>query len=56
MALCSARLPPGGPVAAQAAVAGLGGFVGGKKGDFDVMLFQHVGNQGGDRHVAGVKG
>ena len=55
MAFGRARLPPGRPVVAQAAVAGLGALVGSEKADLDVLALEHVGNQRRRAHVAGVK-
>ena len=50
-----ARAPPSSPVLTQAAITLLGGLMGGKKGDPHLLALQHLGNQGGHAHVAGVK-
>ena len=47
--------PPGGPIAAQAAIALLGGFVGSKEARRDAVLAQDPGHQFCNSHVAGVE-
>lgn len=56
MTFGAACTPPRRPVLAQRAIALLGGLVGGKEGNFDVLAIEHLGNQGRHAHVAGVKG
>lgn len=41
---------------AQAAVALLSRLVGGKESDPHLLALQHLGNMGGNTHMAGVKG
>ena len=48
----TSRLPPCRPVLAKAAITLLRFFMGSKKGRWDLMLAQNVGNQGGHAHVA----
>ena len=40
---------------AEAAIALFGGFVGGKKSHPDVLSLEHIGDQLGHRHVAGIE-
>ena len=49
------RFPPRCPPIAQAAITGLGAFVGRKKGNFDVLALQHIGNQRCRSHVTCIK-
>ena len=55
MALFSAGAPPRRPVFTQRAIALLGGLIGGEECDFDLLAFQHIGNQWRDAHVSGVE-
>ena len=55
VAFCSASFPPTGPVRAQAAVAGFGAFIGGKKRHLDLVPIQHVSDQRCHFHVARVQ-
>ena len=55
MAFLRPGFPPRRPVRAQAAVAGFGTLVSGKKSDFDVVPRQHIGHQGGHFHVASIE-
>ena len=55
MALGGAIAPPRCPVLAQAAISHLGGLMGCKKSNPHLLATQHIGDQIGHTHVAGVK-
>jgi hypothetical protein len=56
MPLSGTLAPPRRPVLAQAAITLFRGLISGKKSDIHIMAFEHISDERGHRHVAGVEG